>query len=107
MIVYLILCIFHCDNVRTSIDTSKLEKQKTHHLQLMLEDGTGRLSLLLTISGILDSTSCTDITNSAADDRERQEREHRYVSNVSLFSPFPKDLFCRIDMNKLLDEIRR
>lgn len=60
----------------------KLEREETHKITKQLEEGSGTITLLLTISGTTASETISDLTT-----YEENEIEYRIVSNryVSLW----------------------
>ena len=65
---------------RCSVDLSKLEHERTHQMWVPLEEGTGELFLLLTISGRTNfDTPISDLDKYAEDDDmiERRIRSFR------------------------------
>lgn len=63
---------------RTVLDLSQLERETTHSITLELEEGTGLIQLLLTISGTTSSETISDLTNYEENVKERQLTEERY-----------------------------
>ena len=63
---------------RCSVDLSKLEHEKTHQLWVDLEEGTGKLFLLLTISGRANfEAPITDLDKFEDEDEDIVERRAR------------------------------
>lgn len=54
----------------------KLEREETHKITKQLEEGSGTITLLLTISGTTASETISDLTT-----YEENEIEYRIVSN--------------------------
>lgn len=66
---------------KTSIDLKNLEIEKTNFVKLELENGTGTISLLLTVTGIYDTTIFPQnmYYNKIFSPTHKQEIENRYV----------------------------
>ena len=63
---------------RCSVDLSKLDHEKTHQLWVDLEEGTGKLFLLLTISGRANfEPPITDLDKFEDEDQDIVERRAR------------------------------
>ncbi|KAK0169078.1 hypothetical protein PV327_002824 [Microctonus hyperodae] len=75
---------------RTTIDLAGLERETTHRIWRELEDGSGNVFLLLTISGTTASETISDL---AAHEETPQERE-RILIKYSLWNTFqrPRDV---------------
>lgn len=54
----------------------KLEREETHKITKQLEEGSGTITLLLTISGTTASETISDLTT-----YEENEIEYRIISN--------------------------
>ncbi|XP_076286827.1 multiple C2 domain and transmembrane region protein isoform X2 [Lasioglossum baleicum] len=63
---------------RTVIDLATLERETTHRLWRDLEDGSGNVFLLLTISGTTASETISDLAAHEDTPREREQLYHRY-----------------------------
>ncbi|XP_076248881.1 multiple C2 domain and transmembrane region protein isoform X2 [Calliopsis andreniformis] len=63
---------------RTVIDLAILERETTHRLWRDLEDGSGNIFLLLTISGTTASETISDLAAHEETPREREQLYHRY-----------------------------
>ncbi|XP_076545990.1 multiple C2 domain and transmembrane region protein isoform X3 [Osmia lignaria lignaria] len=63
---------------RTVIDLATLERETTHRLWRDLEDGSGSIFLLLTISGTTASETISDLAAHEETPREREQLYHRY-----------------------------
>ena len=59
---------------------STLEPEKTHTLDVNLEDGAGTINLLLSISGTSGSETVSDLANYVPDPTERERIIKKYVS---------------------------
>ncbi|XP_029032666.1 multiple C2 and transmembrane domain-containing protein isoform X1 [Osmia bicornis bicornis] len=69
---------------RTVIDLATLERETTHRLWRDLEDGSGSIFLLLTISGTTASETISDLAAHEETPREREQLYHRYSLRNSL-----------------------
>ena len=76
--------LFFSFSCRCSIDLSKLEHEETHDIWVELEDGAGRIHLLLTITGrsSTELLNITDLTNYRYDDEKTVQA--RYSQRASL-----------------------
>lgn len=63
---------------RAVIDLATLERETTHRLWRDLEDGSGNIFLLLTISGTTASETISDLAAHEETPREREQLYHRY-----------------------------
>ncbi|XP_076444244.1 multiple C2 and transmembrane domain-containing protein 1-like [Babylonia areolata] len=63
---------------RATIDLSNLESEKTHHMDVELEDGAGLLKLLLTISGTCTTDALSDLCNFTPDSRQQGQLQKKY-----------------------------
>ncbi|XP_076385507.1 multiple C2 domain and transmembrane region protein isoform X4 [Megachile rotundata] len=63
---------------RTVIDLATLERETTHRLWRDLEDGSGNIFLLLTISGTTASETISDLAAHEETPREREQLFQRY-----------------------------
>ncbi|XP_076374762.1 multiple C2 domain and transmembrane region protein isoform X2 [Megalopta genalis] len=70
----------HQDDImgRTVIDLTTLERETTHRLWRDLEDGSGNVFLLLTISGTTASETISDLAAHEDTPREREQLYQRY-----------------------------
>ena len=66
------------------MDLKDLEKEKTHDLNLTLEDGAGSVNILLTVSATFGADSPTDLANYTPNPKEREAVAERYVSFTKL-----------------------
>ncbi|XP_053994551.1 multiple C2 and transmembrane domain-containing protein isoform X5 [Hylaeus volcanicus] len=64
---------------RTVIDLATLERETTHRLWRDLEDGSGSIFLLLTISGTTASETISDLAAHEETPREREQLYQRYA----------------------------
>ncbi|XP_046404586.1 multiple C2 and transmembrane domain-containing protein isoform X4 [Ischnura elegans] len=64
---------------RCVIDLSKLEREKTHRIWKDLQDGSGSLFLLLTISGTTASETISDLSSYEENPIERKIIQNRYI----------------------------
>ncbi|KAK1125389.1 hypothetical protein K0M31_005758 [Melipona bicolor] len=69
---------------RTVIDLATLERETTHRLWRDLEDGSGNIFLLLTISGTTASETISDLAAHEETPRERDQLYQRYALVNSL-----------------------
>ena len=71
---------------RCSIDLSKLEHEETHDIWVELEDGAGKIHLLLTITGRRSSEllSIQDLNNYRYDDENSLEAKYALRSSFSI-----------------------
>ncbi|CAL7935855.1 unnamed protein product [Xylocopa violacea] len=69
---------------RTVIDLAVLERETTHGLWRDLEDGSGSIFLLLTISGTTASETISDLAAHEETPREREQLYHRYALTNTL-----------------------
>ncbi|XP_043520907.1 multiple C2 and transmembrane domain-containing protein isoform X4 [Frieseomelitta varia] len=69
---------------RTVIDLATLERETTHRLWRDLEDGSGNIFLLLTISGTTASETISDLAAHEETPREREQLYQRYALANSL-----------------------
>lgn len=63
---------------KTVIDLATLERETTHRLWRDLEDGSGNIFLLLTISGTTASETISDLAAHEETPREREQLYQRY-----------------------------
>ncbi|KAL8566338.1 hypothetical protein ACOMHN_030538 [Nucella lapillus] len=63
---------------RTIVDLSSLESERTHHLDVELEDGAGLLKLLLTVSGTCANDAQSDLSNFTPDSRLQGQLQRKY-----------------------------
>jgi hypothetical protein len=72
---------FHA-SARAKIDLAEYSRNKTHYLEVALEDAAGTIRLLLTISGSKAGTALSgDVTEpSVVTERQRQDIVRKYVS---------------------------
>lgn len=67
---------------RCQLDLSTLSREKTHHMELPLEEAQGVLVLLVTLTASA-SVSIADLSVTPLDDpQERREIHKRYVSST-------------------------
>lgn len=71
--------IFTILNNRCSIPLSNLDREITHQNWYELEDGAGKIFLLISISGTLSSDTVCDISSAEANPIDRQAIYERYV----------------------------
>ncbi|XP_076763941.1 multiple C2 domain and transmembrane region protein isoform X2 [Xylocopa sonorina] len=69
---------------KTVIDLAVLERETTHGLWRDLEDGSGSIFLLLTISGTTASETISDLAAHEETPREREQLYHRYALTNTL-----------------------
>lgn len=69
---------------KTVIDLTTLERETTHRLWRDLEDGSGSIFLLLTISGTTASETISDLAAHEDTPREREQLYQRYALANSL-----------------------
>ncbi|KAL0278274.1 UNVERIFIED_CONTAM: hypothetical protein PYX00_000131 [Menopon gallinae] len=69
---------------RCCIDLSQLERETTHSLWQDVEEGSGSIHLLLTISGTTASETISDLTTYEENPRERTNIENRYALRNTL-----------------------
>lgn len=69
---------------KTVIDLTTLERETTHRLWRDLEDGSGSIFLLLTISGTTASETISDLAAHEDTPREREQLYQRYALVNSL-----------------------
>ena len=71
---------------RCSIDLSKLEHEETHDIWVELEDGAGKIHLLLTITGRRSSEllSIQDLNNYRYDDENSLEAKYALRSSFNI-----------------------
>lgn len=67
-------------NSRGEVDISTLEAERTHFLEVELEDNAGIIELLLTVSGTSGTESISDLGAFVADPNRERELIKRYVS---------------------------
>ncbi|XP_071444418.1 multiple C2 and transmembrane domain-containing protein isoform X1 [Hetaerina americana] len=69
---------------RCVIDLSKLEREKTHRIWKDLQEGSGSLFLLLTISGTTASETISDLSSYEENPVERRVIQNRYTLRNTL-----------------------
>lgn len=69
---------------KTVIDLATLERETTHRLWRDLEDGSGNIFLLLTISGTTASETISDLAAHEETPREREQLYQRYSMRNTL-----------------------
>ena len=67
---------------RCSIDIGLLAKEITHNKAFQLQEGTGEISLLLTISGTCGTETISDLANYKPSTEEVKQLQTRYVSRI-------------------------
>ena len=65
---------------KCTIDLRSLPRERTHSFWTPLEDCSGEIFLMLTISGTTASETITDLTSYREDPKEKENTESRYVS---------------------------
>ena len=83
-VFYLIMNQIIFPLIRTSIDLSEIEKEKTHMIIKELEDGAGTIKLLLTISGTQGAETITDLVNYTTNTKERDDLYRSYVRDPNM-----------------------
>lgn len=68
---------------KCTIDLRNLPRESTHGMWHPLEECTGEVQLMLTISGTTASETITDLTSYREDPKERTQQQKRYVSRWS------------------------
>ena len=76
--------------IRAIVDLSNYEFDKTHHLKLPIENGTGLISLLISLTGISNNKTNCDTesmgSNCSINFNQSEKNEKNENKLVSLFS---------------------
>ncbi|KAG8222833.1 hypothetical protein J437_LFUL010349 [Ladona fulva] len=87
---------------RCVIDLSKLEREKTHRIWKDLQDGSGSLFLLLTISGTTASETISDLSSYEENPMERVVIQRRYESMSEFKYKDESELWYRVALKNTL-----
>ena len=63
-----------------NVDLDSLPKEETHTITKNLEEGTGTITLVITVSGTLGSHAASDLLHYREDEKEQKAIIDRYVS---------------------------
>ncbi|XP_062553215.1 multiple C2 and transmembrane domain-containing protein isoform X2 [Armigeres subalbatus] len=80
----LIVCGKYNTYGKCTIDLRSLPRERTHGMWQPLEECTGEVHLMLTISGTTASETITDLTSYREDPKERTQQQKRYTWHRSL-----------------------
>ncbi|XP_065086202.1 multiple C2 and transmembrane domain-containing protein isoform X2 [Ochlerotatus camptorhynchus] len=80
----LIVCGKYNTYGKCTIDLRNLPRERTHGMWHPLEECTGEVQLMLTISGTTASETITDLTSYREDPKERTQQQKRYIWHRSL-----------------------
>lgn len=82
----LIVCGKYNTYGKCTIDLRSLPRERTHGMWQPLEECTGEVHIMLTISGTTASETITDLTSYREDPKERTQQQKRYVSHSNKYS---------------------
>ncbi|XP_037081873.1 multiple C2 and transmembrane domain-containing protein-like isoform X2 [Pollicipes pollicipes] len=68
---------------KTTVDVSKLEREKTHRLWTELEDGAGSVFILLTISGMTNVETISDLLTHQEDVEQTEQIKQQFALKSS------------------------
>ncbi|XP_062710210.1 multiple C2 and transmembrane domain-containing protein isoform X2 [Aedes albopictus] len=80
----LIVCGKYNTYGKCTIDLRSLPRERTHGMWQPLEECTGEVHIMLTISGTTASETITDLTSYREDPKERTQQQKRYAWHRSL-----------------------
>ena len=80
---------------RCSLDLSTYTRDRTHDVWVDLEDGAGKLHLLISISGLTTFEPIQDLANYCDPEHKSADYKWRYIfSNINNIGHLTVKLFC-------------